>query len=111
MVNDDRLVLVFDAGTQSTRGFLFNRKGDIVASAKTKNHISDESDIPNRHEKDAEEYWREISRVSLELKEISGDNWDKVIAVSVTMLRNCYLCVDKDAKPLRPVITLSLIHI
>ena len=29
MVNDDRLVLVFDAGTQSTRGFLFNRKGDI----------------------------------------------------------------------------------
>lgn len=105
MVNDDRLVLVFDAGTQSTRGFLFNRKGDIVASAKTKNHISDESDIPNRHEKDAEEYWREISRVSLELKEISGDNWDKVIAVSVTMLRNCYLCVDKDAKPLRPVIT------
>ena len=71
MVNDDRLVLVFDAGTQSTRGFLFNRKGDIVASAKTKNHISDESDIPNRHEKDAEEYWREISRVSLELKEIS----------------------------------------
>ena len=100
----EKLVLVFDAGTQSTRGFLFNKRGEIVAMAKVKNFVSFSTE-PGFQEKHAETYWQEICDVSRKLRASAGDLWNDIEAVSITMLRNCQLCVDKDIKPLRPVIT------
>lgn len=104
MSKKEPLVLIFDCGTQSTRAFLFNKKGEAVCSSK----VETQPFFSNRvgyAEKNAEDYWQAIIKASLELKNIAGEKWDWVIAMSVTTIRNTSLCLDKNLKPLRPCIT------
>lgn len=98
------LVLVFDCGTQSTRAFLFNKRGEIAAFAKvdTKTYFSKRITFA---EKNTEEYWDSIVAASQQLKEKSGKLWDDVISVSITTIRATYVFLDKNMKVVRPSIT------
>ncbi|MEG1509266.1 MAG: FGGY family carbohydrate kinase, partial [Clostridia bacterium] len=104
MSSREPLVLVFDCGTQSTRAFLFNKKGDILAKVKlsVEPYFSTQAGYA---EKNTDDYWASVCEVSKKLKEKSGDLWNDIIACSITTLRAVFVCLDKNNKPLRPSIT------
>lgn len=97
------LVLAFDCGTQSTRALLFNKNGDLVAKSK----IAFEpyfSEKEGYAEQNASFYWDKFCQASMALKEEHPNEWKNIKAVSVTSMRDNCVCVDKDGKPLRPII-------
>ena len=104
IIMGEKLVLSFDVGTQSTRAFLFNQKGDLVFMHKviTESFYSKSFGYA---EKNTEDYWTGIVDASLALKAKAGDAWNDIIAMSVTSIRNTYAFLDKDNQPVRPVIT------
>lgn len=101
---NEPLVLVFDVGTQSTRAFLFNKKGDIVCMHKEDTQPFYQEKV-GFAEKNTEDYWKSIVIASNALKEKSGDLWNDVIAVSVTSIRATYAFLDENCNPVRPSIT------
>lgn len=102
-MNKDPLILAFDCGTQSTRAMLFNKNGDLVAKCKIpfEPYFSEKEGWA---EQDADFYWEKFTEASKKLKESHPEEWKKIKAVSVTTMRDNCVCVDKEGKPLRPVI-------
>lgn len=103
-MDNEPLVLIFDVGTQSTRAFLFNKRGEVVASSK----VETEPFFSNRigyAEKKTIEYWEALCEASLQLKNSCGRLWDDVIAMGVTTIRNTYALLDKNMQPVRHTIT------
>ena len=98
------LVLVFDVGTQSTRAFLFNKKGDAVCSYKVETEPFYAEKV-GYAEKETEEYWSAVVSASNGLKSKAGDLWDDIIAMSITSIRGTYAFLDENIKPIRPTIT------
>ena len=64
----DRVVLVYDVGTQSSRALLINQRGEILAKSQVKHLIPYESPYPGWAEKDADFYYENICQASRELK-------------------------------------------
>ena len=50
----DRIVLVYDVGTQSSRALLINQRGEILAKSQVKHEVPYESPYPDWAEKDAD---------------------------------------------------------
>lgn len=100
----EKLVLVFDIGTQSVRSFLFNPKGDIVAKFKV-----DTTPYYSTHigyaEKRTEDFWEAIVDAAHGLKSVASEYWDDIIAMTVTSLRGSYAFLGEDNEPVRPSIT------
>lgn len=101
---EDRIVLAFDVGTQSSRALLINQKGEILAKSQTKHTPPYESIYPGWAERDADFYYRDICAVSREMKEREPDLFQRVEAVTLTTIRDTSVCVDKEGKPLRQTI-------
>lgn len=102
--NREPLVLVFDIGTQSTRGFLFNNKGDIVCQSKV-DTVPYFSNRIGYAEKNTVEYWDALVAASQALKASAGELWDNVKLMAMTSIRATYAFLDKDMNPVRPTIT------
>ncbi len=98
------LVLVFDVGTQSTRAFLFNKKGEIVCMHKYETEPFFAVKVKYA-EKNTEDYWTAVVNASQGLKEKAGDLWDDIIAMSITSIRCTYAFLDENCNPVRPAIT------
>lgn len=99
----EKIVLAFDCGTQSTRAMLYNEKGELLD--KVKKPLEPYFSIKEGYaEQCPEKYWDKFCSASKELKERNPDKWDKIIAVSITTMRDVGICVDKDGNPLRPCI-------
>lgn len=98
------LVLVFDVGTQSTRAFLFNKKGEFLLKHKVTTIPFYQEKI-GFAEKNTEDYWTAIVEASRGLKEKAGDLWNDIIAMAVTSIRGTYAFLDENIKPIRPTIT------
>lgn len=96
-------VLVFDLGTQSTRALIFNEKGELLCKEKIqfKPYFSVEA---NYAEQDIEVYLNNICHASKALKEKYPQHFSKISAVTTTTLRDNIMFLDRDTKPLRPVI-------
>lgn len=97
------LILTFDCGTQSTRAMLFNKNGDIIGKSK----IAFEPYFSEKEgwaEQDASFYWEKLLEASQTLKEQYPEEWKNIKAVSVTTMRDNCVCLDKQGKPLRPII-------
>lgn len=97
----ERMVLVFDVGTQSSRALLVNNRGEIKAKATEKHdppYISPETDWA---EQKAEFYYEKICLAAQTLKSVCPVEWERIEAVSVTTIRDTALCVDREGKPLR----------
>lgn len=101
-----RVVLIFDVGTQSTRAILVDNRGVILAKVKKKHdppYVSPDTDLA---EQDADYYYHKICEASRELKAQEmvrqAALWERIEAVSLTAIRSTSVCVDREGTPLRP---------
>lgn len=98
------LVLTLDFGTQSVRATLINKKGVIVYIAKKVYEPVYFSNKKGYAEQHADFYWENLIEC---LKDITSHNKEKlsdILAVSVTTFRDSAVLLDKNKKPLRPVV-------
>ncbi|MDR0785348.1 MAG: FGGY-family carbohydrate kinase [Treponema sp.] len=103
-MNKKELILTFDIGTQSARALMINAKGDVVHKAQK---IYDQpyfSKQPSWAEQKPDFYWRCVCETSRSLKAKAGVDWENVIGVTCTTIRDSCLCLDKERRPLRDVI-------
>ena len=98
----ERIVLVFDVGTQSTRALLVNNRGEVLAKARKKHDPPYFSQSADLAEQDAVFYYDKICAASRELKEREPERWERIEAVTITTIRSTTVCVDEKGEPLRP---------
>lgn len=101
---EERIVLAYDVGTQSSRALLINQHGVILEKSQVKHKRPYFSHQPDWAEQEADYYYRNICQTSRELKERSPKLFERIEAVSVTTIRDTVVCVDKEGVPLRPAI-------
>lgn len=103
---EERIVLVFDVGTQSSRALLINTKGRILGKCQENHDPPYFSEQPDWAEQDADFYYEHICNAAQRLKAQVKDLglWERIEAVSITTIRDTVVCVDKAGKPLRPAI-------
>lgn len=98
------IVLTFDIGTQSLRAAIVDADGNILYKEQIKFEQPYFSNQPGWAEQEGAFYWENICQASKNLKEKASEAWDKILAVSITTIRDSVLCLDKDGEPIRPVI-------
>lgn len=97
----ERIVLVYDVGTQSTRALLVNNRGEILAKVRQKHEPSYFSPQTDWAEQRADFYYENICQASKEMKDLYPEEFKRIEAVSVTTIRDTTVCVDQEGKPLR----------
>ena len=103
-MNDNPLVLTFDIGTQSTRGLLVDKLGNIVDYAQIKYIEPYFSIKPDFIEQKPLFYYNALIDVSNMLYNNNPDNYKRIIAVTITTIRDTVLCLDEHNEPLRDII-------
>lgn len=98
------IILSFYLGTQSMRAALVNAVGEILYFARQDFEQPFFSKHPGWAEQKAEFYWEALCKVSKELKEKSGKDWERIQGVTLATIRDTTVCVDEEGQPLRPVI-------
>ena len=100
----DPLVLTLDFGTQSVRAALINKQGEIVYIVRKAYEPVYFSNHKGYAEQHADFYWDNLveclKTISKEKKGLLLD----IVAMTVTTFRDSAVLLDKDYKPLRPVI-------
>lgn len=104
MSEEERIVLVFDVGTQSSRALLINQFGNILAKSQKKYEHPYFSNHIDYAEQDADFYYQKICEASMELSQAYPLLFQKIEAISLTTIRDTVVCVDSEGKPLRPAI-------
>lgn len=63
-MNEEKLALIFDVGTQATRALVFDTKGNpvLIVKQQGKLYISDSN---QQAEADCDSIWRDMCKVSL----------------------------------------------
>lgn len=104
-MRDDALTLSYDLGTQSARSLLFDRKGNLLHISKYPFNPPYFSKEKGWTEQDPSYWWSCLCESSRKLKrEIDSETYDRIDSVSVTSMRDTYLCLDERNMPLRPAI-------
>lgn len=103
-MKDTHIILAFDIGTQSTRALLISSEGEIIAKAQKGHHPAYISRQSGWAEQDPDFYYKNMCRVSKQLKESFPEEFAKVEAVTLTTIRCTSVCLGRDGKPLRPAI-------
>lgn len=98
------LVLTFDCGTQSLRAVLMDKNGKIVGKAQQKYERPYYSKNPGWAEQPASVYWNAVCKTSQELKAKCPKEWEDIICVTVSTIRDTYTCIDKEGNILRDFI-------
>lgn len=98
----ERIVLIFDVGTQSSRALLVNNRGDILAKAKRRHEPPYFSPKADYAEQDPDFYYRTIAEAARELRTSEPELWNRIEAVALTTIRDTAVCVDASGKPIRP---------
>jgi sugar (pentulose or hexulose) kinase len=99
----EKYLLSVDCGTQSLRALIFDMQGHIIDKVK----IPYEPYFSNRAgwaEQDSELYWGSLCKATRELKQRKPREFAQIGGVGVTAIRDSIVLLDKDGKPLRPVI-------
>lgn len=98
-------VLAYDYGTQSVRALIFDKEGNTLGKVKREFKPAYFSLKAGWAEQYPEFYWDNLCAVSEDLRKHVGEEiWSGIKAVSVTTFRDAVICLDKEGKPLRPVI-------
>ncbi|WBW97396.1 FGGY-family carbohydrate kinase [Oceanirhabdus sp. W0125-5] len=97
----DKVVLVIDCGTQSTRGLIFNDKGELLIKVK-KEYTPYFSDYPGFAEQDPRLYWNKMCECCKDLKESNEELWNKIEAITVTTMRDTCVYLDEEGEIIRP---------
>lgn len=103
-MGNTHIILAFDIGTQSTRALLISSEGEIIAKAQKGHHPAYISRKSGWAEQDPDFYYKNMCRVSGQLKESFPEQFRKIEAVTLTTIRCTSVCVGSDGKPLRPAI-------
>ena len=103
-MQNNPLVLTLDFGTQSVRTSLIDKQGNIVYLSKKAYEPMCFSTKKGYAEQHADFYWENLIDCLKELSQNSKENLDRIIAFTVTTFRDSAVLLDKDNKPLRPVI-------
>lgn len=101
---ENPLVLTFDIGTQSARALLVTADGlfeDIVQDKYSEPYFSKN---PGWAEQRPDYYYDRICGLAKILMGRNPDKKDRIIAVTITTIRDTVLCLDKDYKPIRDII-------
>lgn len=98
------LVLTVDIGTQSIRALLSKKDGTFLDVFQQKYETPYYSSAPFRAEQKPDFYFDELCEVCKKLTERNADVIKNVICVTVTLIRDTVMCLDKDKKPLRDII-------
>ena len=98
------LVLTFDIGTQSARCLLVNETGGFEDMVQQKYETPYVSKQPGWAEQRPDFYFDAIADLSKKLLARNRDKLDRLIAVSLTCIRDTVLCLDSDNRPLRDII-------
>ncbi len=101
---EDRIVLIYDVGTQSSRALLVNQYGEILGKSKVSHQEPYVSRQPDWAEQEADFYYRNICQASQSLKKQQPELFERAEAVSITTIRDTVVCVDREGRPLRPAI-------
>ena len=98
------LVLTFDVGTQSTRALLTKPNGEFLDIEQVKYSEPYFSKEPGWAEQRPDFYYDRICETAKNLCIRNEKFLKDVIAVTLTVIRDTVLCLDKDNKPLRDII-------
>lgn len=102
---EEKVVLSFDIGTQSTRAVLVNNSGELIAKKQIKYDVPYVSEEKGWAEKDADSYFETAAMCAKELSEKYPKVFENIKAVTVTCIRDSIVNVDSNGKPLRPCVT------
>lgn len=97
------LLLSFDCGTQSARAMLFDKQGNLVASA-TETFTPYFSTKIGYAEQHADFYYEKLCSACKTLLQLDAGYAGCIAGVTLTTMRDTMVCLDKNNKPLRPVI-------
>ena len=97
------LILTFDVGTQSIRALLVDKNGNIVAKEqiKLKEPIALK---PGYAEHQPKTFLDSFNLASVRIHKNNPKLIKDIIGVTVTTIRNTFVCIDKNGKPLRNII-------
>lgn len=98
------LVLTFDIGTQSIRALLARKDGSFADSRQIVYEKPYIETLPFRAEQKPDFYYAKLCEVSSMLLSSHPELVSSIICVTVTVIRDTVLCLDKDRKPLRDII-------
>ncbi len=98
------LVLTFDIGTQSARCLLVNETGGFEDKAQQVYETPYFSKQPGWAEQTPDFYFDAIAALSKTLLARNRDKLDRIVAVSLTCIRDTVLCLDEENRPLRDII-------
>ena len=102
---DNPLVMTFDVGTQSVRAMLVNKHGEVESSCKLPyGHPSLPPKVIGEAEQYPDFYYDKVCEASVMLKGQNPALFSRVVAVTITCIRDTVLILDKDHKPLRNII-------
>lgn len=100
----DPLVLTFDIGTQSARCLLVRPDGSFADICQIKYEEPYFSRNPGWAEQRPDFYYDHICKIGKTVCERNAELLPDIIAVTLTVIRDTVLCLDKDNKPLRDII-------
>ena len=100
----EELVLTFDIGTQSMRGMIVNKHGEIVCFEKEVYEEPYYSKNKDWAEKDPNFYYEVLCRIAKAIKKKNPKAFDNILAVTTTTFRDSTICLDENCKPLRDMI-------
>ncbi len=98
-----KTILSIDCGTQSLRAILFSLEGELLGIEKIpfEPYVSPK---PGWAEQDPEIYWDTLKTACTKLKQAQPQHFEHIVGVGVTTIRNSMINIDKNGKPLRPLI-------
>lgn len=96
-------ILAIDNGTQSIRALLFDLKGNLLHKSQLpiEPYFSNQ---PGWAEQQADYFWENLCKVCQNLWSQPGVNKELIAGVAITTQRNCVVNLDRNGKPLRPLI-------
>ena len=95
-------VVGIDIGTTSTRVTIYDVKGILVTEGRAPHEATHPH--PGWAEQDAEEWWSGVCKAAREALSQFPHPLDTIKGIAVTSMRQSFVCLGTDLKPLRPAI-------
>lgn len=104
MIMENPLVLTFDVGTQSARCLLVTKDGKFEDMCQVKYDEPYYSRNPGWAEQRPNFYFDKLCEIALQITSRNKSKLNRIIAVTITTIRDTMLCLDKNNEPVRDII-------
>lgn len=101
-----KIALIFDCGATNLRTIAINERGEIVAMAHLPNATQSAVENPDFHIWDFAEIWQKLTACAKQtLSQLSVEQRQQIVGISVTTFGVDGTIFDKQGKPLYPIIS------